>query len=376
MHRSTSSRTTFHMQQNEEVIDLSGVVPAIAPPVAVSEALGQEQHGGEDLYETLLRHRLATEYRLSERNLVLLRDLDAVVAEIVAQLAGPLVLFPPTGMNRPLTAALEKRQVVEIARGFSRDGAITLETACDLPHDGIAVVASPGDPLANLLSANDAVRLARSCKWLVVDERYAEYAGQSLLSVASEFSNVIVLRSFQARLGATDANAGWAIGSPRARDVLANVSSALPPGIAQAVLAAGCDKPASRMVLSLVREERSRLYRALRKLSYMQPLPSWGPFVAARVDVGSRDALLALLYAKGIRIHAPQDPGLERYVRIGIGTRSAMEYLRRTLLEIAPEILGAQLASSGCDSDCLTLGGEEFGQSKFRQVKQRRQRSA
>jgi histidinol-phosphate aminotransferase len=266
--------------------------------------------------------------------------------------------------------------VVRVARGSSRDGAISLDSASDLPHDGVAVIASPGDPLANVLSANDAVRLARSCAWLVIDERYADYAGQSLLSVASEFSNVIVLRSFQARLGATDANAGWAVGSPRARDLLANVSAPLPPGIAQAVLAAGNDKAASRMLLSLVRDERSRLYRALRKLSYLQPLPSWGPFIAARVEVGRRDTLVSLLCARGIQVYAPQEPGLERYIRVGIGTRSAMETLRRALLEIAPEMLGARLAGSGRDPDRLTLSGEEFRQPEFRQVKQRGQRSA
>jgi histidinol-phosphate aminotransferase len=227
-----------------------------------------------------------------------------------------------------------------------------------------------------VLSANDAVRLARSCAWLVVDERYAEYAGQSLLNVASEFANVIVVRSFQARLGATDTNAGWVVGSPRARDLLAAVSTPLPPGIVQAVLAAHSSKHSGRILLSLVRDERSRLYRALRKLSYLQPLPSWGPFVAARVEVGERATLLALLEARGIRVHAPQEPGLERYIRIGIGTRSSMECLRRTLLDIAPEMLGAGLAGGGSDPYRLTLRGEELGQPEFREIEERGQRSA
>jgi hypothetical protein len=94
------------------------------------------------------------------------------------------------------------------------------------------------------------------------------------------------------------------------------------------------------------------------------------------VEVGNRDMLLSLLCARGIQVHAPREPGLERYVRIGIGARSAMEYLRRMLLEIAPELLGAQLASSGRDPYRLTLRGEEFGQSEFRQVEERRERTA
>ena len=40
--------------------------------------------------------------------------------------------------------------------------------------------------------------------------------------------------------------------------------------------------------LKLVREERSRLYRFLRKLSFLEPLPSWAPFITARVTIVSR----------------------------------------------------------------------------------------
>lgn len=370
MHRS-QPRTASRAQHDEGVIDLSGVVPTIAPPVAVSEALAQTSDGSDRLHETLIRHRLATEYRLSERNLVLVKDLDAAVAGSAAQTTGPVVRFPPTATSALLAPALEHRQVVELARGFSRDGAVALESATDLPHDGVAIIASPGDALGNVLSANDAVRLARSCAWLIIDERYADYAGQSLLNVASEFPNVIVLRSFQSRLGQTEANPGWAVGSPRSRELLAAISCHLPSGIAQAVLAASSDKAASRMLLSMVRDERSRLYRALRKLSYLQPLPGWGPFVAARVEVGDRETLLALLRERGILVHVPQEPGLERFVRFGIGTRGTMEYLRRTLLDIAPEMLGGQLASGGCDAYRLTLRGEEFGQPEFRQVEER-----
>ncbi|MCA9864344.1 MAG: aminotransferase class I/II-fold pyridoxal phosphate-dependent enzyme [Thermomicrobiales bacterium] len=364
------------MHQDAGQYDLSGVVPAIAPPVAVTEALAQRPEGSEDLQESLIRHRLAAEYRLSERNLVLIKDLDAALAGIAGQTSGPLVLFPPSATSVSLLTTTGLREVVQVVRGFGRNGTISVETASDLPHSGVAIVASPCDPLGNVLTANDAVRLARSCAWLVIDERYADYAGQSLLNVASEFPNVIVLRSFQARLGPTGANPGWAVGSPRAHDFLQAISAHLPPGVAQAVLAAGASKAASRMLLSLVRDERSRLFRSLRKLSYLQPLPSWAPFVAARVEIGGRNLLVELLAARGIRIHAPQEAGLESFLRIGIGPRSSMEHLRQTLLEVAPEMLGGQLASSGCDAYRFTLSGKEFGQPKLGQVEKRGHRSS
>lgn len=374
--QSSRSRTNSNAPQFEGFIDLAGVVPSLPPPVAVSEALGQPAAGSEDLQAALVRHRLATEFRQTERNLVLVTDLDLALAGIAGNATGPLVLFPPSGTCGAFNDVRHGREVVEVVRGPGRDGTISLEYASDLPHGGIAVIASPGDPLGNVLSANDAVRLARSCEWLVIDERYAEYAGQSLLNVASEFPNVIVLRSFRARLGATDVNPGWAVGSPRARDLLSSVSTHLPPGIANGVISAYVGNASNRMTLAIVRDERSRLYRTLRKLSYLQPLPSWGPFVAARVEVGERATLLALLGASRIKVHAPQGAGLERYIRIGIGARGAMEYLRRTLLDIAPAMLGDRLASGGGDPYRLALRGEQLSQAEFREIEERRERSA
>jgi histidinol-phosphate/aromatic aminotransferase/cobyric acid decarboxylase-like protein len=91
--------------------------------------------------------------------------------------------------------------------------------------------------------------------------------------------------------------------------------------------------------LKLVREERSRLYRFLRKLSFLEPLPSWAPFITARVTVVSRQCLIDGLAKRGIRIHAPLEPGLEQYVRFGIGSRTAMDRLRVALLELGPELI-------------------------------------
>ena len=52
-------------------------------------------------------------------------------------------------------------------------------------------------------------------------------------------------------------------------------------------------------------EERSRLYRFLRRLSFLEPLPSWGPFITARVTIVAAPDLIDGLAKQGIRVHAP-----------------------------------------------------------------------
>ena len=126
-----------------------------------------------------------------------------------------------------------------------------------------------------------------------------------------------------------------------------------------AVLATMDDLPAVEATLRLVREERSRLYRLLRRLSFLRPLPSWGPFIAARVEFVPRYELVSALEAHCIVVHTPAAVGLEQYVRIGIGTRSEMEALRAALLEIAPKMIGESLGRWGADPNCFALSREE-----------------
>jgi histidinol-phosphate/aromatic aminotransferase/cobyric acid decarboxylase-like protein len=209
----------------------------------------------------------------------------------------------------------------------------------DLPPDGIAIVDSPSDPLGSLLSTADAVRLARACRLLIVDERYAELAGFSLLHLSAEFENVVVVRSFEYWAGIDDPPCAWVAAPPRIAAAL-GLDGHLPRWEALAGAMATLDSlDTVDATLRLLREERSRLYRFLRKLSFLEPIPSWAPFLSARVDLVPRARVISGLAARNIHVHASEEAGLERVIRIGIGSRSAMDRLRAALLEVASELL-------------------------------------
>jgi histidinol-phosphate aminotransferase len=230
-------------------------------------------------------------------------------------------------------------ETVFVARGVGAHGSIGLEPAADLPETAIALIDSPSDPLGSIISTADAVRLARACRYVVIDERYAEYSGFSMLPLAVEFDNVVVLRSFEAWAGFEYPTCAWAVASPRVADELDIEHGVLEPESIAPALATLDNLGSVGATLKLIREERSRLYRLLRKLSFLEPVPSWGPFLAARVQLVHRDDVVAGLLARKVRVHAPTESGLERYIRIGIGSRSAMESLRAALIDLAPELV-------------------------------------
>ncbi len=286
-----------------------------------------------------LRHRLGQAHRVSAGAISLVSGVNRAISRIVECTEGPLIGFPPSALAAGVLDSACGRDVLALGRGPGLDSCVPLDLAMDLPSAGIAIVDSPSDPLGSLLSFADAVRLARACRFLVVDERYAEMAGFSLLHLSVEFENVVVVRSFEYWAGIDDPPCAWVVASPRTADAL-GLDADPPRREAIAGALATLDSLDSvEATLRLLREERSRLYRFLRKLSFLEPIPSWGPFLAARVDLVPRARIVAELAGRGVRIHAPDEPGFERVVRIGIGSRSAMDRLRVALLELGSEHL-------------------------------------
>ena len=309
------------------------------PSPAAIEAVESGLESPSGSLAALFRRRLSEVYRVPLESVHLLDGVDASIRGVAGRHSGPLIGFPPAAPASLIAECCPRSDTLWIARGPARDAVIGPDLASDLPKSGLAVVDSPSNPLGSILSPADAVRLSRACMCVIVDERFAEYSGFSLLPLALELDNVVVLRSFESWAGLSGVSCAWAVASPRLVESLGLVPAEVNPEVIAGAIATLEDGASMAATLRLVREERSRLYRFLRRLSFLEPLPSWGPFITARVSLAPRRKLIDGLAKRGIRIHAPPELGLEEYVRIGIGSRTAMDRLRAALLELGPELV-------------------------------------
>jgi histidinol-phosphate/aromatic aminotransferase/cobyric acid decarboxylase-like protein len=309
------------------------------PCPAAIEAVETCQEFPPDSLVATFRRRLGEIYRVPEESVHLVGSVDARIRGIVRRHAGPLVAFPLSATACLVAECTSRRDLVMIARGPARDTVIGPDFASDLPERGLVIIDSPSNPLGLLLSPADLVRLSRACACVVVDERFAEYSEFSLLPITRELDNVVVIRSFESWAGLPELDCAWAVTSPRLAGALQLATAAVKPEAIVGAMATLENHASVAATLRIVREERSRLYRFLRKLSFLEPLPSWAPFISARVTIVSRQRLIDGLMKRGIRVHAPSEPGLEQYVRIGIGSRTAMDRLRAALLELGPELV-------------------------------------
>ena len=152
-----------------------------------------------------------------------------------------------------------------------------------------------------------------------------------------EFDNLVVLQSYETWAGLAGLPFGYAIAPPA---VVSDLRSYIRPGgVAMgAVLAAGAtldDLEYVRATAARVREERSRLFRMLRKLNVVRPTPSAANFVLARVERGTAADIARELAERDIRVHRPADPRLTEYFRISAVNPESTDALKRALIAIA-----------------------------------------
>lgn len=306
-----------------------------SPLVAESLAAADDLHRDPARLLPVLHRRLAAQSGAPAGWVRPANGIDEAISTALAGADdGPLVVFPPGAGSRPALVAHPERETIDVWRTAAFLPGLDAETAAELPRRAVAVLTSPHDPSGALLPVQDAVRLARSCSWVFVDERCGGFGPRSFAHLAREFDNVVVFQTLETWAGLSAFPVGWAIGSPRALDRLyREPARPVSAGAALAALATLDDMPGVLANVRRVRDERSRLFRMLRKLNMVQPMPSWAGFVLARATRSTGDELAEQLRLRGIIVNRPPGPGLDDHLRISAGRPSDTDALQRALVE-------------------------------------------
>jgi histidinol-phosphate aminotransferase len=286
-----------------------------------------------------LRRCIAELHGVGEPSIVLGNGIDELLLAAIRLGSRPVLVFPPTDESTIRLAGLAGAEIVARERGERFE--IELDAADRvLPANCMAIVQSPNDPTGTILTGQDVVRLARRMKLVIIDERHAAYSPRTLVPFTREFDNVVVLRSFEFWAGLTGLPIAYGIAPQRLAAALNECrfhrDVAIGPVIAaQATME---DLPWVGATVERVRDEKSRLYRTLRKLNMIRPLPSWANFLLAHVERGDPDHFQAELHRRGIHIHRPSHTSIDDCFRISATTGDATNALKCALIEAAREI--------------------------------------
>lgn len=219
------------------------------------------------------------------------------------------------------------------------DGQLAAASALRLRTTSACTVflGSPNDPTGEAVRPLEVVSLLRAGVTVIADETYAEYTDKGLSILGGEFPNLVSLRSFAPWAGLWGIPVSYAVASP---ELVARLEERWPQSSLTAAsrIAAGASLDDAAMLLNgvkHVRLERARLFRRLRKLNFVQPLPSHGPFLLCEVTRGDAACVCRLLAAEGVLIHDAAEDGMPGYVRISVGTSAQTDQLFGAMCRIS-----------------------------------------
>jgi histidinol-phosphate aminotransferase len=302
-----------------------------------------------DARATELRERVAERTGAKPNELLFGTGSDEVIALLVNACARPRDRMPqptmlvpsPTFVMYRATARAHGTKVIEVPldAAWDIDVGQTLR-AVEMMRPNVIFLASPNNPTGNRFSTDRIERVLDAARdaFVVVDEAYADFAGESLRGWRARYENLGILRTLS-KLGLAALRIGWLEAH---EDVVREIdkgrqpfnTSATSQAAAAAVLSEGWN--VVRAHVEGIVAERDRVSAAMKAVDGVEPAPSAANFLWVRSQKPA-DAVAAGLAARGILVRGFHASGgrLAHQVRITIGTRAENDEMLAALTECA-----------------------------------------
>lgn len=325
----------------ERILKLDQNENPYGPSLRVSEALASYDRFGlyPDPEGRTARARLAAYVGMPAERLLLGNGADELIDLLyllTLDAGDEVIVAPPTFGVYAARAPLFGGRVVNVPRrpDFGLD--LDALAAAVTPRTKLLVVVSPNNPTGNTIDQEQLVRLLGLGPLVVLDEAYIEFAQRSLVPLAREFDNLVVLRTLSKWAGLAGLRLGYGIFPTELMPYLWQIKPPFNVNAAAllAVEATLDDFSWVRGSVARLRVERGRLYRNLRKLNLLQPYPSQGNFILCRVIHGEAARLRGRLAELGIMVRGYEGE-LAGFLRISVGRPEDTDTLMKALLSIA-----------------------------------------
>lgn len=195
---------------------------------------------------------------------------------------------------------------------------------------------SPNAPFGLNWTIDEVADLADRCSGLlVVDEAYADFAGQNCLELVRQKPNVVITRTLSKSYSLAGMRLGFAIARPEIIAALDKIRDHYNlDRLAQVALVAALeDQDYFQECVARICATRERFSTGLAELGY-KVLPSGGNYLFASPPDGNGKRVYDTLFARQILVRYFSDPALSHGLRISIGTNDEMDKTLAALAEI------------------------------------------
>lgn len=215
----------------------------------------------------------------------------------------------------------------------------------------LVFITSPHNPTGQLLPLAALRELAAAAPgFLLVDEAYHEFSGQTARPLLDEFGNVILLRTFSKAMAMAGARLGYLLGAPEA---IFNIRRAQPPfpvGVYTCRSAAAVmrQRDALLEVTGRITTERESLARRLAAVPGVSVWPSRTNFLLFRTPMEST-VLARRLLDRGVALRDfSRHPLLRGTLRVTVGTPEENAVFLQALADsLSRAVREAELQAAG-----------------------------
>jgi histidinol-phosphate aminotransferase len=244
------------------------------------------------------------------------------------------IVYPmPTYILYKTLAEIQAAEMVEIPYG--ENNRLPIE-ALIAARGAVTFIASPNSPSGHTVPIADLRKLAANLSGvLLIDEAYVDFADENALSLVHEFENVLISRTLSKGYSLAGLRLGFGIANPKLLAGLFKVKESYNiDAIACSIGAAAIrDQAYKNECAEKVKASRAKLAIALEKMGFEVP-DSQTNFLFVTPPNGNAEAIYLSLKEKGILVRYFNQSGLDRKLRITVGTDAQNQILLDTLIEI------------------------------------------
>jgi len=198
------------------------------------------------------------------------------------------------------------------------------------------LLANPNNPTGTITPQEAILEILETGLPVLVDEAYYEFSGETVVSLISQYKNLMVLRTFSKWAGLAGLRIGYGIFPPEIAHYLLTIKLPYSVNVAASVAAQASLRDIDYLLgrVKAIVTERERLFSELEKLKFLNPFPSRANFILCAVLSDNAVEIQQELQNKGIQVRYFDKPLLRDCIRFSVGRPEHTDALLKALQEI------------------------------------------
>lgn len=320
--------TPIKLNRNESPFD----VPESLKQSITNKMVALSWNRYPDFHQTDLTQLLADSVSLKTENILLGNGSSQLIQQIFncfSKFISEAIIENPTFTLYHQICQNERLSFKEWH--LNEDGTFNIESFPAINEPSIVIITSPNNPTGTIFPKNELSKLLKlhpECIFLV-DEAYGEFATESSIDLISEFSNLLVLKTFSKGFGLPSVRFGYVAGSKVLIDLLRKhtipftinifsemiVREALTNHEFQKIIRENQER------IKTLRDSTQKLLSGMAKENHFAVIPSQSNFILVKFqDTELFNEMKQMLVSRNILVNYP----VANCIRITIGTEAEM----------------------------------------------------